>query len=461
MGNTGNTGNMGMHVIVVGGGIGGLCLAQGLRKAGVSVAVYEKGDSRSQSSWLQGFQIHVNAAGSRALEECLLPAARASFAANALQPSAGVQMLTEHLKQLTFLEPTALSGSNPIVRSAFRRVLLEGVDDIVHFGKQFVGVERTADGKLQVTFGDGSATVGDVLVAADGIGSRVRALYLPHAKVVDTGLVGIAGKLPIGDQTRSYLPEHLLTRLTSILAPKGMYMVVTQSIHKQDRQPDASARAEIAPLSDESDHAIWVLLTARKRFGNDPKALFDDGPALQELASRLMRTWHPVLRRMVAETDPTVIAATPLQTSVPIAPWETTTVTLLGDAIHAMTPLQGLGGSTALRDAALLCSKLVEVNHGTAALIPALHDYEAAMIAYGFDAVQTSLRVTRMVSNPSRLSRALFRTVMRLSRILPPLRGRLFRRQMGRGPSVPQRSTRQGLGSRDETSRRARNPRGS
>lgn len=29
------------HVLIAGGGIGGLCLAQGLRKAGVSCAVYE------------------------------------------------------------------------------------------------------------------------------------------------------------------------------------------------------------------------------------------------------------------------------------------------------------------------------------------------------------------------------------------------------------------------------------
>ena len=31
-----------LHVVIVGGGIGGLCLAQGLRRAGVSVAVYER-----------------------------------------------------------------------------------------------------------------------------------------------------------------------------------------------------------------------------------------------------------------------------------------------------------------------------------------------------------------------------------------------------------------------------------
>jgi cation diffusion facilitator CzcD-associated flavoprotein CzcO len=33
------------HVLIVGGGIGGLCLAQGLKKAGISVAVYERDTS--------------------------------------------------------------------------------------------------------------------------------------------------------------------------------------------------------------------------------------------------------------------------------------------------------------------------------------------------------------------------------------------------------------------------------
>jgi cation diffusion facilitator CzcD-associated flavoprotein CzcO len=31
-----------LHVIVIGGGIGGLCLAQGLKKSGIGISVYER-----------------------------------------------------------------------------------------------------------------------------------------------------------------------------------------------------------------------------------------------------------------------------------------------------------------------------------------------------------------------------------------------------------------------------------
>jgi salicylate hydroxylase len=43
------------HVIIVGGGIGGLTLAQGLKKKGISYAVYEKDMSRADR--LQGYRI--------------------------------------------------------------------------------------------------------------------------------------------------------------------------------------------------------------------------------------------------------------------------------------------------------------------------------------------------------------------------------------------------------------------
>lgn len=60
-----------LKAIVAGGGIGGLTLAQGLRKAGVDVALYER--DRTRSDRLQGYRIHINPTGDQALRECLTP----------------------------------------------------------------------------------------------------------------------------------------------------------------------------------------------------------------------------------------------------------------------------------------------------------------------------------------------------------------------------------------------------
>lgn len=44
-----------LRVIIVGGGIGGLCLAQGLHAAGISVAVYER--DAAPDARLQGWGV--------------------------------------------------------------------------------------------------------------------------------------------------------------------------------------------------------------------------------------------------------------------------------------------------------------------------------------------------------------------------------------------------------------------
>lgn len=73
--------------------------------------------------------------------------------------------------------------------------------------------------------------------------------------------------------------------------------------------------------------------------------------------------------------------ALPLRTSVPIPAWNSTRVTLLGDAIHAMSPASGSGACTTLRDAAALASALTDTIDGD--LHTALRDYEQHMIDYG------------------------------------------------------------------------------
>jgi 2-polyprenyl-6-methoxyphenol hydroxylase-like FAD-dependent oxidoreductase len=109
-------------------------------------------------------------------------------------PSTGFQVLTEQMKEIAFVEPEIMDRTYPvpIVRATLREVLLEGLDDTVNFGKEFTRYERTANGKVTAFFKDGTTAVGDVLVGADGTDSKIREQYLPHAQIVDTGIVGAA-----------------------------------------------------------------------------------------------------------------------------------------------------------------------------------------------------------------------------------------------------------------------------
>ena len=80
--------------------------------------------------------------------------------------------------------------------------------------------------------------------------------------------------------------------------------------------------------------------------------------------------WHPALRSLVHRAEYSTIIAFPVKTSVPIPPWKTRNVTLLGDALHNMTPFRGIGANTALRDAAALRRALVRLDRGEDELIP-------------------------------------------------------------------------------------------
>ena len=91
-----------------------------------------------------------------------------------------------------------------------------------------------------------------------------------------------------------------------------------------------------------------------------------------------------------------------MSTSIPCEMPPSANVTLLGDAIHAMTPTLGRGANIAMRDGALLGRHLEEVVQGRRPLSDALRAYETDMTRYGFDVVRQSaaLGARLMGQNP-------------------------------------------------------------
>src|SRR5262245_21697705 len=239
---------MGLHVIVIGAGLGGLALGQGMRRAGVEVAVYER--DRTATDRLQGYRVHIDSAGSRALHACLPPELFHAFVATCGQPNRGIGFYTHRLRELIWfggdVDPVAdpVDSFKSASRISLRQVLLTGLADVVHFGKTFVRYHVRADGRVDAYFDDGSVATGDVLVGADGGNSRVRAQYLPHAKRVDTGVTGIQGKVWLTDEARALVPARLTDGPVMIPGPRGNGMFL--AMHEFQPLP-ADVRALVGP----------------------------------------------------------------------------------------------------------------------------------------------------------------------------------------------------------------------
>jgi 2-polyprenyl-6-methoxyphenol hydroxylase-like FAD-dependent oxidoreductase len=377
---------MGLKVLVVGAGVGGLGLAQGLRRAGIDVRVFE----RDRGVNAHGYRLRIDAQGVRSLARCLPPELVEVFWAtsNPLRPSR-VGILDHTLAPLVpWTEPPTdvdASRANAITNSrTLRELLLAGLDGVVEYAREVVGVEDIGDA-VRVHWAGGGAETGDVLVAADGIDSVVRGQVLPDADVVDTGLRGISGQAVLDAGLERILPESLLGGGSPIIAPDGLTLLV--GVYQPGRSPRHVGLSHVA------DHVKWTLVGLPESLGQTEPALSAAAPErLRSIASELTRTWHPALVELVARSDLTTMSVIPIRAALPVPAWPTTRITLLGDAIHATTAVGGSGASLALRDAADLTDQLAEVAAGRIDLHAALARYEVQLREYGAAAALRSLR---------------------------------------------------------------------
>jgi salicylate hydroxylase len=421
------------HVVIVGGGIGGLALAQGLKKAGVSIAVYER--DRTRTDRVQGYRVHISPTGSRALHACLPTHLFDAFERTCGRPGKAMHFLTENMDILITLG-TELASADPIAthrsvsRITLRQVLLSDLDDVVQFGKTFTHYDTKPDGRIVAYFEDGTFAEGDILVAADGGGSRVRRQLLPQAQRIDTGIVGIAGKVFLDDAARARIAPILLDGLSLVSAKGGVGLFAALQKLGAPTAAGIGGNDESAAagshFDNTSSYLMWALSARRETLGLDRETA--DPEALRAIALRAMAPWHTAFRDLVHLADPGTLGQIAIRTSVPVEPWETGRVTLLGDAIHSMTPYRGIGANVALKDASRLRDALISAHCGERDLIDAIHAYETEMIQYGFAAVANSRKAMEQTLSTNELQRWMSRAAFRVIDRLPALKRRLFQR---------------------------------
>ncbi|MEC4592904.1 MULTISPECIES: FAD-dependent oxidoreductase [Nitrospirillum] len=365
----------GTQVAIIGAGLGGLCLAQALTRAGIDCVVYERDagvDSRSQ-----GYRLRIDADGADALARCLSPTLYDLFRRTCAVPAPRTRFLDGQLAPVTGRAPAVWSAADDGAphreaagdlcahRQTLREILLTGVADRVRFGAAFQALAEGADGRVHVAFADGTSVRADLVVAADGINSAVRRQLMPQAEPLDVGAVCLYGRTTLTPQVRAAVGDDLCAG-TSVVFADGYAGIVEPMLF----DPTEGDRGGLSLVD---DYLYWALIGPRTRLmGRFPGA----APAV--VADHLARDWHPQLCGLFRHADPRDMALLPVR-SARLARtwpcWAPRPVTFLGDAIHAMSPAGGLGANVTLRDAAVLAASLSRIPSASAAA----REYEAEM----------------------------------------------------------------------------------
>ncbi|MEU8226390.1 NAD(P)/FAD-dependent oxidoreductase [Kribbella sp. NPDC048915] len=367
-----------MRVAIMGAGIGGLTLAQGLLKAGVDVTVYERDPSPQHRN--QGYRIHISPVGEEALAATLPSAVRRRVIATATQPGDLVAGF-DHQLDSQFEQVFPIAGPDAVTsvdRYAFRRALMTGLDDVLRFGKQFTSYAEGQDG-VEISFADGSSAAVDVLVGADGVGSVVRSQLLPDFDVVDIGVRCVYGKVPVTPEVRALAPEAFLRGFCYASGPTGLGVAFAPTLFRE-------------PPAEYGDYLMAVLVGTNSLLDASDDELFGmAAPELWSLFTRSVTDWHPTIRALIARGEPDAAFPITLRTCITVPTWTSARVTLLGDAVHPMTPAAGAGANTALWDAARLTQALISGED--------LAIYQQEMVANGQKAVTESLQNAERMFN--------------------------------------------------------------
>jgi len=292
----------GVHIVIVGAGIGGLAAAHAVSRAGHTAHLFE----RATGSTAVGAGLAMWPNAMRALDGLGFGSAVRDIGAEVRR----ARVVTATGRPISTLDVAALAREKgaPLViveRPALHDLLAVGLE--VRRGEAVRSV--SADG---LVLEGGEAVAADAVIGADGIGSMVREVVEPQSRVVATGYTVVRG-----------VGAH------DVGAGTGM---------------EAWGPGMVAGLSGLlGGRTYWFLEAASERIDpHDPVALLRDGG------------WPEPFHAVAAATDRTALLVNDVRTLKPLKRWSAANIALLGDAAHAMAPNLGQGAAQAIEDAAAL-----------------------------------------------------------------------------------------------------------
>lgn len=387
-------------VIIIGAGLSGLALAQGLRKLSIPFKIYERGQRDDFRT--QGYRIRLHGEGLAALRSVLVDEIWHTFeetcAETILGPLPNINALTCEITVVNFGADDPQGKMNQsdqkpytVDRAVLRQVLLTDLDEYIVYGNRYSHYELT-DSCIIAHFADGTSESGSLVVGADGARSAVRQQYLPFLKVLDTRARPIYGKTPLTPSFQSRILPKAMECLSFIKDPKTGSVTLMEAIRFLPKSQRKDKRD--LPL----DYVYWVIIPSDSNSLNEENRMNSlSRQGAVELAKEFTAHWHPSLRPLIEHQDPDQTSMFRLLSFAPESltkGWEPNArITLIGDAVHAMMPSTASGAVTALKDADRLARLIGE--HGVS--LESIAVYEQEMRMYASEAVATSAKIGQLI----------------------------------------------------------------
>lgn len=342
--------------LVVGGGIGGMATAISLAERGVRVDLIDL-----DPEWrVYGAGITITGPTLRAYRQLGL--------FEAIKQQGAITSRTRVFRydgtHILDLEEPAIEEGLPatggIMRPVLHHIMQRRVAELavpVRLGLTVTALENRDDG-VDVQFSDGTAGRYDLVVGADSIASRVRALAFPHmgpAQPTGQGCWRISIAKPPGLEAGEFFLGHANPAGITACAPDKVYLwMLTPHVERERHMDEDQLFAALQELlRDFGGNAGWIRDTMTR----------DDWINYRPLAAVL---------------EP--------------RDWFAGRIVLVGDAVHATTPHLASGAGMAVESGIVLAEELAR----TADVHEALRAYQERRYDRCRDVIETSVAVGRL-----------------------------------------------------------------
>lgn len=315
------------QIIIIGGGIGGLCTALALRQKGLTAQVYETVN-----------EIKAVGAGIILAPNAMNVLARLGLADRAkalgmelehleLTDAAGKKLMPVPNKEETIRDFGFAMIA--LLRSSLYDLLLKALPpNTVLTDKHFERYQENAD-DVTAHFTDGTQATGSVLIGADGVRSAVRRQLLPQVQLRYSGQTSYRG---VANMALQGAQAHIAREAWG-----------------------SPIRLGFVPIG--FGQTYWYSTVQTPAGGTDA----DKASAKRQLLA-WAQEFDDISRAIIENTPDQNIIRTDMYDLPPLPTWHNGRVVLLGDAAHATTPNLGQGGCQAIEDAFVIAEQLSQLS---------------------------------------------------------------------------------------------------